>query len=352
MIESPNPVPEQRDNPGASTTYAADPKISHPRRIQGPHPCCVPSLDRARILAESESLSLRRPIAKGGSPTGMRNVEAGRFLMGTETDLGFPADGEGPVREVLLDPFYLDTTPVTVESFGEFVKAARYTTEAERFGWSFVFHKQLAEDRYASLVDDTVAGHEWWCKVRGADWQHPEGPDSNVRDRMDHPVTQVSYADALAYCRWAGKRLPSEAEWEFAARGGLEQATYPWGQELEPRGRHLCNIWQGRFPDVDTGEDGYRGTCPVDAFPPNGFELYSITGNVWEWCHDWFHPTYHVTATKTNPVGPPNGSARVMRGGSFLCHASYCNRYRVAARTSNTPDSATSNLGFRCAMDA
>ncbi len=281
----------------------------------------------------------------------MLRLEGGRFLMGTESAEGFQADGEGPVREVLLDPFLLDSCPVTVEQFGEFVRDTGYRTEAERFGWSFVFRKQVPDDEYERIVDDTVAGHEWWCKVYGADWCHPEGPDFDVGQRPDHPVTQVSYTDALQYCQWAGKRLPTEAEWEFAARGGRPQNTYPWGDDLEPDGRHLCNIWQGRFPTVDTGADGYRGTCPVDAFPPNGFGLYSITGNVWEWCHDWFDATYHVTATRTNPVGPPRGRARVMRGGSFLCHASYCNRYRVAARTSNTPDSATTNLGFRCAMD-
>ncbi len=281
----------------------------------------------------------------------MHKAVGGRFLMGTETVHGFPADGEGPVREVLLNPFYIDTYPVTFGRFAEFVRASGYKTEAERFGWSFVFRNQVPRERYRELVDDTVAGHEWWCKVYGADWRHPEGPDSTAAGRSDHPVTHVSHADALAYCDWVGKRLPTEAEWEFAARGGLEQRTYPWGEELEPGGRHLCNIWQGRFPFHDTAEDGYDGPCPVDAFPPNGFGLYSMTGNVWEWCADWFHPSYHVTATKANPVGPPGGNARVMRGGSFLCHASYCNRYRVAARTSNTPDSSTSNLGFRCVRD-
>jgi formylglycine-generating enzyme required for sulfatase activity len=281
----------------------------------------------------------------------MTKLEGGPFLMGTETDEGFPADGEGPVREVTLDPFYLDTFPVTYRQFREFVKGADYNTESERFGWSFVFHNQLPPEKYRALVEDTVAGHEWWCKVPAADWAHPEGPDSSIETRLDLPVTHVSWNDAAAYAKWAGKRLPREAEWEFAVRGGLEQKTYPWGDELTPGGKHLCNIWQGEFPRHDTAEDGYAGPCPVDAFPPNGFGIYSMTGNVWEWVADWFSPDYHVTATRLNPVGPSSGAARVMRGGSFLCHKSYCNRYRVAARTSNAPDSATGNLGFRCARD-
>jgi sulfatase modifying factor 1 len=326
-------------------------KISTPIPLAGPHPCCVPSTNRAQVLAESKRLSERRRKASSGSTSEMIKLDGGRFLMGTETDLGFPADGEGPVREVHVDPFYIDTFPVTAEQFGEFVKAVEYKTEAERFGWSFVFHKQIAEGDYERLVDDTVAGHEWWCKVDGSDWAHPEGPDSSVGWRLDHPVTHLSYADAIAYCDWAGKRLPTEAEWEYASRGGREQNTYPWGEELEPDGKHFCNVWQGRFPEEDSGADGYKGPCPVDAFPPNGYGIYSITGNVWEWCADWFHPTYHVTGTKSNPVGPSSGTSRVMKGGSFLCHASYCNRYRVAARTSNTPDSSTTNLGFRCVRD-
>ncbi len=316
------------------------------------NPCCVPNKKRAKRLAESRWCSEARSRATGGDKEGMVRLDGGEFLMGTESDAGFPADGEGPVREVWIDPFYMDVHPVTNGRFEEFARDSGYRTEAEKFGWSFVFYKQLPREKYGELVDDTVAGHEWWCKVPGGDRRHPEGPDSSISGRMDYPVTHVSWKDAAAYCRWAGKRLPTEAEWEYAARGGLEQHMYPWGDELTPEGRHLCNVWQGKFPEHDTAEDGYAGPCPVEAFAANGYGIFSITGNVWEWCADWWDPQYHVLATRANPVGPPSGISKVIRGGSYLCHESYCNRYRVAARTSNTPDSATTNLGFRCARDA
>jgi sulfatase modifying factor 1 len=312
-----------------------------------PHPCCVPSIERAEQLASSRRASAERLRVTSGSCADMIKLEGGRFLMGTEAQEGFPADGEGPVREVTLDAFHMDRYPVTNRQFSEFVRAAGYRTEAERFGWSFVFHTHIPRE----LVEDRVRGVTWWCKVLGACWQRPEGPDSNIDSRPEHPVTHVSWNDAIEYCRWAGKRLPTEAEWEFAARGGLEQKTYPWGDELTPGGRHLCNIWQGDFPNVDTAEDGYSATAPVNTYPPNGYGFYTITGNAWEWCRDWFHPAYHVTATRSNPVGPQDGVVKVMKGGSYLCHKSYCNRYRVAARTSNTADSSTTNISFRCVRD-
>jgi formylglycine-generating enzyme len=277
----------------------------------------------------------------------MVKLDGGRFLMGTESGEAFPADGEGPVRELTLDPFFIDAHPVSTEQFREFVRTTGYRTESERFGWSFVFHAQVSQ----SLVSGRALGTEWWCKVDGADWAHPEGPDSNVDSRLGYPVLHVTWNDAHAYARWAGKRLPTEAEWEYAARGGLEQKIYPWGDELTPGGQHLCNVWQGEFPHRDTGEDGFTVVGPADAFPSNGYGLFGITGNAWEWCNDWFHPAYHITAAQVNPVGPPEGVAKVMKGGSYLCHRSYCNRYRVAARTSNTPDSATTNMSFRCVRD-
>lgn len=270
--------------------------------------------------------------------------------MGTDYAEGFPQDGEGPVREVILNPFAIERFPVTNELFGRFVEATGYRTEAERFGWSFVFWAHIPAQRFRELVVDTVVAAPWWCKVPGARWSAPEGPGSGTRSREQHPVVHVSWNDAVAFAAWSGLRLPTEAEWEYAARGGLVQKLYPWGDKLRPSGQHLCNIWQGDFPRHDTADDGYAGTCPVDAFPPNGCGLYSVTGNTWEWCADWFDPDYHRTATRHNPTGPPSGAARVVKGGSFLCHKSYCNRYRVAARTSNTPDSATANTGFRCAL--
>ena len=177
----------------------------------------------------------------------MVKLDGGAFLMGTDYAQGFPKDGEGPIREVTLDPFFVDVHPVTNEQFQEFVQVTGYQTEAERFGWSFVFKGQVPPE----LVDGTVADLNGWCKVNATDWQHPEGPDSGIDSRADYPVVHVTWNDAIAYCKWAGKRLPTEAEWEYAARGGLEQKLYPWGDELTPAGKHLCNIWQGQFPDVD-----------------------------------------------------------------------------------------------------
>lgn len=277
----------------------------------------------------------------------MVRLPGGRFLMGTDYPFGFPDDGEGPVRSVNLSPFSIDIAPVTNAQFSEFIQRTKYVTEAERYNWSFVFWAHIPKARYAQLVADTVEQAPWWCKVYGAKWNSPEGPGSNIENRLNHPVVHVSHADAAAYAAWAGKQLPTEAEWEYAARGGLQQKLFPWGDDLHPDGKHLCNVWQGQFPSEDTAEDGYAGSCPVLAFPPNGYGIYSMTGNVWEWTQDWFG-TAHPKHETVNPRGPKHGTERVMKGGSFLCHASYCNRYRVAARTKNTPDSSTSNIGFRC----
>ena len=178
-----------------------------------------------------------------------------------------------------------------------------------------------------------------------------KGPHSSVDERLDHPAVHISWSDAVAYCAWTGKRLPTEAEWEFSARGGLTQQVFPWGDELEPNGEHLMNVWQGDFPGANTVADGHYGTCPVDAFPTNGFGLYNTTGNVWEWTADWFHPSYRERDSSVDPKGPPRGTSKVQKGGSYLCHHSYCRRYRIAARNASTPDSSTGNAGFRCARD-
>ncbi|GGV28733.1 hypothetical protein GCM10010495_51090 [Kitasatospora herbaricolor] len=302
------------------------------------------------------ALPAARPPAPAAAPSpaalraarGLLDLPGGRFLMGTDDPAGFPADGEGPVREVGVGAFRIAPTTVTNAEFASFVKETGHTTDAERFGFSFVFGGFLSEELRAA--SRTVVGTPWWHAVEGADWRHPEGPGSGFAARQNHPVVHVSWNDARAYCAWSGTRLPTEAEWEYAARGGLEQRRYPWGDELAPGGREMLNIWQGVFPTSNTGR--HRGTAPVRSYRPNGFGLFNTVGNVWEWCADYFSADFHRTGPRTDPAGPPSGSARVMRGGSHMCHDSYCNRYRVAARSSNTPDSSTGNTGFRVASAA
>ncbi|MBD0381349.1 formylglycine-generating enzyme family protein [Paenibacillus sedimenti] len=287
----------------------------------------------------------------GMSKEGMILLPGGEFLMGEESGEGFPQDGEGPVRAFTIDPFYIDPYAVTNEQFRHFVEATGYVTEAEKFGWSYVFHL-FVSDELKENVDGVVSNAPWWWKVDGANWRQPEGPGSSIESRMDHPVVHVSWNDANAYCRWSGKRLPTEAEWEFAARGGLERKRYPWGDTLLVEGQYRCNIWQGLFPKVNHASDGYAGTAPVNAYEPNGFGLYNVSGNVWEWCEDWFSADHHRSTSSHNPKGPAKGTAKTLKGGSYLCHKSYCNRYRVAARISNTPNSSTGHMGFRCVADA
>jgi formylglycine-generating enzyme required for sulfatase activity len=265
--------------------------------------------------------------------------------MGDTFNEGYPWDGETPVHEVHLSAFVIDATPVTNEQFARFIEATGYQTDAERLGTSAVFHLALAAE--PTDVLGRSPGAPWWLEVRGADWAHPGGRHSGVADIPKHPVVHVSYFDALAYCAWSGRALPTEAQFECAARGGMSGRRYPWGDELRPAGAHMANIWQGEFPRYNSGEDGYLTTSPVRAFQPNAYGIYDSSGNVWEWCADWYSAGYYAASLPGDPRGPANGDTRVLRGGSYLCHHSYCNRYRVAARTSNTPDSTSGNCGFR-----
>ena len=309
--------------------------------------CCVPERDVA-----PGSTPQPEPTKPGGTgDPGARFIplDGGSFLMGSMDPAAHPLDGEGPVRLLTISPFAIDAAAVSNGRFRRFVAETGHVSESERFGWSFVFHAFVPAAQNAEVG---VAPTLWWRQVEGACWHSPEGPGSGIGDRLDHPAVHLSHADALAYCAWAGARLPTEAEWEFAARGGLVQKRFPWGDDLVPAGVHRCNIWQGRFPDEDTGEDGWRGTCPVDAFPPNAFGLHNTCGNTWEWCADWFDRQPAALGQFDNPRGPASGSERVIRGGSYLCHASYCFRYRVSARSAAAPTTASGHLGFRLARDA
>ncbi len=300
--------------------------------------CCSPGAERRGADTTVHDPAPAAPRGIDWSPdAGLRLVplRGGTFAMGSEDSEAVRADGEGPVRDVEVEPFAIDAHCVSNDRFAVFVEATGHVTDAERYGWSFVFEGFLPP----GLDVDRVVGAPWWAAVGGACWRHPEGPGSSLEERGDHPVVHVSWQDAVAYCRWAGVRLPTETEWEYAARGGLHQARYAWGDDLLPEGRHACNIWQGSFPDTNTVEDGWFGTAPVNAFEPNGHGLFNVAGNVWEW-----------TADPWSVGGATDHGARVIRGGSYLCHASYCNRYRVSARTMSTPDSSTGHQGFRVAL--
>lgn len=347
---------------GARLLPLAEHPHAHPSAEPGS--CCAPVGRDTSRPADGAPSPVPAVTPGERSTRGQVAIPGGVFWMGDSHGDGYEADGETPVHQVRLSPYRIDAKAVTNAQFAAFVKATGYVTEAERDGVSAVFH--LAVDAAPADVVGRAAGVPWWLAVRGADWRHPAGPRSGISDLQHHPVVHVSWQDAQAYCTWAGKRLPTEAEWERAARGGLERARFPWGDELTPRGRWRCNIWQGDFPRHNTLDDGYLTTAPVGTFAPNAYGLYNTVGNVWEWCQDAFRPTEYAdrAAPGADPVDDPVAAEpvapeeaapaqvrRVMRGGSYLCHDSYCNRYRVAARSSNTAESSAGNIGFRCAND-
>jgi formylglycine-generating enzyme required for sulfatase activity len=267
----------------------------------------------------------------------MVQIPAGPFSMGTNNALAYPADGEGPKRIVELDEFWIDETAVTNQSFAQFVDATGYITEAELTGWSFVPAFLLSEQDEQYLVGQS-GDTPWWVGVTAANWRQPLGPSSSTTDIQSHPVTHISWSDANAFAQWNGKRLPTEAEWEKAARGGRENSLYAWGDDLIVDGQHMCNIWQGDFPTFNSAQDGHLGTAPVHSFEPNGYGLYNVCGNVWEWTAD----SWNSTDLADN---------KVIKGGSFMCHDSYCNRYRLSARTSHPKNGFTAHIGFRCVAD-
>jgi formylglycine-generating enzyme len=342
----------------------------------------------ASVLLVSRG-TMARPNATGSNPDGpsgdqvtrktlpgMAWIPGGTFLMGTNDKESFP--NERPAHLVDVRGFWMDEHDVTNAEFANFVRATGYVTTAERpVNWEDL-RKELPPgtpkpddgalapgslvftptSRLVRLNDLSV----WWRWVKGANWRHPEGPESSIQGREDHPVVQVSWYDAVAYAQWAGKRLPSEAEWEFAARGGLDSKRYVWGDDFRPDGRYMANTWQGAFPVHDSGEDGFVGTSPVGSFPANGYGLYDMAGNVWQWCSDWYRIAAHVEAASQNVCRDPAGSAenydpgdpyspkRVVKGGSFLCNPSYCQSYRPSARRGTPPDTGSSHTGFRCVV--
>ena len=329
-------------------------------------------------IGEFEATSVNSEADSAQSPPGMVWIAGGEFSMGTDASgeeicqvPGVTRDAQ-PIHRVYVDGFWMDQTEVTNAQFAEFVEATGYITIAER--------TPTAEDFPGAPPENLVAGstiftpqpeavpltdhYRWWRYEPGADWRHPFGPDSDITGKDDHPVVHIAWKDAVAYADWAGKRLPTEAEWEFAARGGLAGQLYSWGAEFHPNGQAMANTFQGVFPVEDTGKDGFAGIAPVAQYLPNGYGLYDMTGNVWEWCHDWYRADYYeqfrdADEPAINPQGPsssfdpvePFAQKRVQRGGSFLCTDQYCTRYMVGTRGKSEWSTASNHVGFRCVMD-
>jgi sulfatase modifying factor 1 len=313
------------------------------------------------------------------TPPGMVRISGGEFLMGATTngsgsaEMAMPSNDAEPIHSVFVDAFWMDVTAVTNGQFAEFVKATGHVTIAERTPTKEEFPTAPVENLVAGSVVFAPTDQEvplnnhfqWWTYVKGANWRHPEGPDSDIKGKEKYPVVHIAYPDAEAYAKWAGKRLPTEAEFEFAARGGLASKTFPWGDEFRPKGKWMANTYQGKFPMKDKAEDGYPGLAPVGKFPANGYGLYDMSGNVWQWCSDWYRADYYAQLAQQkkvawNPRGPdssldpaePNEKKRVHRGGSYLCNPQYCSRYIVGTRGKGEVNTGTNHLGFRCVKDA
>src|SRR4051794_40890883 len=309
----------------------------------------------------------------GKAPKGMVWIPGGEFSMGAAMggegshEMPMASNDSQPVHRVYVDAFWMDATPVTNAQFEAFVRATSYVTIAERAPTKEEFPTAPEANLVAGAVvfaptDQEVPlndHYQWWSYVKGANWRHPLGPQSDIKGKEKYPVVQIAYPDAEAYAKWAGKRLPTEAEFEFAARGGLAGKIYVWGDDFRPNGKWMTNTWQGKFPVKDAGEDGFTGIAPVKSFPANGYGLYDMDGNVWEWCNDFYRPDYYSRSKQDNPQGPadsydpdePGAVKRVQRGGSFLCSDQYCIRYRPGSRGKGEVSSGSNNLGFRCVKD-